>query len=139
MLQSVWNLSIKGACKEIRNLEGRTDSFSGIFSIKFDCATSHKDTCLLIDEFPTVDAPRKLEGSSVCYHGSSYKLLNEIEFNNYKKSSSHQINQKELFSICIDLLKKIKNVSCTDKFYQQANQTSMSSDKEVPYKNPCQQ
>lgn len=117
MLQSIWNLSIKGAGKEIRQDEAQTESFCGIFDIKFDCSASHKETCLMIDQFATVEAPRKLEGSSVCLHSCKYRMLTELEFNSFKQGRSQLLRQKDLFATCIDLLKKTKNVNCTDKFY----------------------
>ena len=118
MLQSIWNLSIKGACKEIRHFENEpSDSFSGIFDIKNNCANNHKDNIILIDQFSSVDTVRKLEGSSVCFHNCKYKLMTELEFNRYKQGKCQLLSTKDMFSACIDLLKKIKNVSCTDKFF----------------------
>ena len=67
-----------------------------------------------IDGFTQAENPRKVQGKSECFHSCRYKIQAPDNI-----GSRSILSRKDLFQMCLDLLKKIQNLNTADKFFQE--------------------
>ena len=113
----------KGLDTEESNLSQMTNSRSktGLFEIQADYASSQKQLVFNVHAFTQAENPKKVQGRTECFHSCRYKISPTDPTGTAGTGPALQpctLSRKDLFQMCLDLLKKIQNLNCADKFFQ---------------------
>ena len=96
-------------------------SKTGLFEIQADYASSQKQLVFDVHAFTQAENPKKVQGRTECFHSCRYKISSTDSASTAgagTTAKSCTLSRKDLFQMCLDLLKKIQNLNCADKFFQ---------------------
>eukprot|EP00347_Sterkiella_histriomuscorum_P007039 403350483 len=108
MLSQIWGLSLQTFMKE-----SKMDKFEGNFEIKLDYARKTNDLQINVDNFyQSMSYFKKLDGNDICKYGVKY-ICKSVSGD----GKSTKLSKEILISMMSDIIKKVKNANCDDKFH----------------------